>query len=114
MKFNVAFDNYFIKVNWMKYSPPTKDNITKHREFFKDTFNIRRRFIKGKTITDIIQVYPRFEDLPELVNMNLYSQQENLIRYFTIVCVWWIFKMKIATNSRCLGWDIIFIIIIIR
>ncbi|PIK43795.1 hypothetical protein BSL78_19360 [Apostichopus japonicus] len=59
-------------VNWMKYMPPTHENHAKHRQYLKDTFNFRRAIIEGPsslTITDIVNQYPRFQDMPELINL---------------------------------------------
>ncbi|KAJ8039915.1 hypothetical protein HOLleu_14068 [Holothuria leucospilota] len=60
------------KVNWMKYMPPTHDNHAKHRQYLKDTFQHRRAIVEGPsslTVTDILQQFPRFQDMPELINM---------------------------------------------
>ncbi|XP_071838876.1 uncharacterized protein [Apostichopus japonicus] len=68
----VQDDDVVEKVNWMKYMPPTHENHAKHRQYLKDTFNFRRAIIEGPsslTITDIVNQYPRFQDMPELINL---------------------------------------------
>ena len=52
----------------MMYNVPTPDNKRKHWESFKVTFGYRRKLIKeNMTITDILQKFPRMQDIPDLV-----------------------------------------------
>jgi hypothetical protein len=46
----------------------------KHMEYFKETFKHRRSAIKSMkltTITNIIEEYPRFQDVPDMVSFYL-------------------------------------------
>ena len=54
----------------MKYTPPSAENRTKHKTFFEETFAYRHNFIqaKGPTITEVIEMFPRIEEMPELVS----------------------------------------------
>ncbi|XP_038062992.1 uncharacterized protein LOC119733670 [Patiria miniata] len=60
-------------VNWMRYTPPNKENKLKHVQYLKETHEYRRQFIEGghdqRTATDILNMFPRFQDYPELVNI---------------------------------------------
>ncbi|PIK54142.1 hypothetical protein BSL78_08957 [Apostichopus japonicus] len=60
------------KVNWMKYSVPS-ENPSKHLNFLKDTHHYRRQWMESgsKTITDILQKFPRFQDMPNLLGTSI-------------------------------------------
>lgn len=53
----------------MKYTPPSHGKKTTHMDYFKQTHAYRRNFINTTTlsITNIVEEYPRFKDMPELV-----------------------------------------------
>ncbi|CAB3977440.1 hypothetical protein BSL78_19360 [Paramuricea clavata] len=59
------------KICWMKYTPPSNDKHATHVEHFKATHQHRRSAIKASqmTITSIIEEYPRFKDMPDLINL---------------------------------------------
>ncbi|XP_028401812.1 uncharacterized protein LOC114524820 isoform X2 [Dendronephthya gigantea] len=60
------------KVSWMKYNAPSNDKMGRHLQYFKETFKHRRNAIKClelTTITSIIEKYPRFKDVPDMINV---------------------------------------------
>ena len=67
----------------MKYTPPSNDKHATHVEYFKATYQHRRSVIKTSlmTITSIIEEYPRFKDMPDLVRF----MQAPIYRYVRLV-----------------------------
>ena len=53
----------------MKYTPSNYQTKGTHIDYFKETHDYRRNVIKTNnlSITNIVEEYPRFKDMPELV-----------------------------------------------
>lgn len=61
----------------MKYNPPSHDKMGTHMKYFKETFKYRRSAIKCMeltTITNIIEEFPRFKDVSDLVKFYVLSE----------------------------------------
>ncbi|XP_072176026.1 uncharacterized protein [Diadema setosum] len=60
------------KIEWMKYHHPSPDNVTLIKSKFKETFPHRKEEIQkgGLTITEVLIRYPRFQDMPSLIDLD--------------------------------------------
>ena len=63
--------NLYFQMEWLKYHPPTRENISTITKYLKETFAYRRALIDqdSPSITSIIDSMPRFRDTPELVSI---------------------------------------------
>ena len=63
--------NLYFQMEWLKYHPPTRENMSTIIKYLKETFAYRRALIDqdSPSITSIINTIPRFRDTPELVSI---------------------------------------------
>ncbi|XP_054760574.1 uncharacterized protein LOC129266805 [Lytechinus pictus] len=61
-------------IDWMKFSPPHRGNMSMHMEYFEDTHKYRRHIIMDSgnpiTITEVLTLFPRYQDIPQLIGID--------------------------------------------
>ena len=58
-------------MEWLKYHPPTRENVSEIKTRVKATFNYRRAKIEKEAppIGKILEDMPKFRDMPNLVSV---------------------------------------------
>ena len=68
---------FLFQIDWMKFSPPHRGNMSTHTEYFQDTHKYRRHIIMDSgnpiTITEVLTLFPRYQDIPQLVSYLCYE-----------------------------------------
>ncbi|XP_033115230.1 uncharacterized protein LOC117115494 [Anneissia japonica] len=67
-------DDVLKKVEWMKHHPPSRENTSQMRTYFKNTRNHRKNIMHGLTITDALSHFPRYRDMPSLIVLDFELQ----------------------------------------
>ncbi|KAJ8049829.1 hypothetical protein HOLleu_02745 [Holothuria leucospilota] len=59
------------KVEWMKHQAPRRETTTTIHSYFRDTHKYRQQLLRGGTsVTKMLENFPRFRDMPELINID--------------------------------------------
>ncbi|XP_030830346.1 uncharacterized protein LOC105444971 [Strongylocentrotus purpuratus] len=61
-------------IDWIKFSPPHRGYMSTHTEYFQDTHKYRRHIIMDSgnpiTITEVLTLFPRYQDIPQLIGID--------------------------------------------
>ena len=71
----------------MKYTPSNHQTKGTYIDYFKEAHDYRRNVIKTNNlrITNIVEEYPRFKDMPELVRFRSNRFRISSVPFYTMV-----------------------------